>query len=147
MRKLIVFSLLALAAATLTVAPVASAQRDDNREILKRGKCSGASTWKLKLKFDDGRIEAEFEVDQNIVGRRWRVVLRRNGVVALRRIRRREHPVDRSRPGASCATRPDATVSSQQREHSRQARPVAAPRPSELADDGGGSDRPRELLH
>ena len=92
MRKLIVFSLLALAAATLTVAPVASAQRDDDREILKRGKCSGASTWKLKLKFDDGRIEAEFEVDQNIVGRRWRVVLRRNRVVALRRVRTTRAP-------------------------------------------------------
>jgi hypothetical protein len=38
-----------------------------------------SSTWKLKLKKDDGRIETEFEVDQNVVGETWRVTLKHNG--------------------------------------------------------------------
>jgi len=33
---------------------------------------------------DDGRIETEFEVDQNRNGVTWRVVLRRDGAVAVR---------------------------------------------------------------
>ena len=39
---------------------------------------------KLKAKHDDGRVETEFEVDQNRNGRRWNVVIRRNGVVVFR---------------------------------------------------------------
>ena len=52
--------------------------------MLKQGRCSGSTTWKLKLKHDNGRIEAEFEVDQNVAGKRWNVVLTRNGVVVFR---------------------------------------------------------------
>jgi hypothetical protein len=36
--------------------------------------------WKLKAKVDGGVIETEFEVDQNVVGKKWRVVIRQNGV-------------------------------------------------------------------
>jgi hypothetical protein len=56
--------------------------------VLKAGQCSGGTTWKLKAKRDDGGIETEFEVDQNRVGQRWRVVMRRNGSVVFRGIRR-----------------------------------------------------------
>jgi hypothetical protein len=38
----------------------------------------------LKAKHDDGLMEVEFEVDQNISGRRWNVVLTRDGAVVLR---------------------------------------------------------------
>ena len=48
---------------------------------LVTGTCTGRSSAKLKAKPDDGRLEAEFEVDQNRNGVRWRVVLRRNGTV------------------------------------------------------------------
>ncbi len=89
MRKLIVLGVLALVVMAVAIAPNASA---GGREVLKRGSCSGATDWKLKLKLDDGRIEAEFEVDQNRVGRRWSVVLRRNGAVALRTIRTTRAP-------------------------------------------------------
>ena len=85
MRITIVLTLAALAASPFAVVPAASAGGGDR--VITRGQCSGASTWKLKLKHEDGRIEAEFEVDQNRVGRRWGVVLRRNGAVALRTTR------------------------------------------------------------
>lgn len=48
-------------------------------DIERAGTCSGASSAKLKLSPEDGRIEVEFEVDQNRVGVRWDVVLKRNG--------------------------------------------------------------------
>ncbi len=43
------------------------------------GVCTASSTSKLKLKGEDGRIEVEFEVDQNRNGVRWNVVLLQNG--------------------------------------------------------------------
>ena len=46
-------------------------------DVLVRGTCSGASSSKLKLSEEDGRIEVEFEVDQNRNGVRWTVSLRR----------------------------------------------------------------------
>jgi hypothetical protein len=49
-------------------------------DVLVRGACTGASTSKLKLSADNGRIEVEFEVDQNRNGVPWKVVLTRNGV-------------------------------------------------------------------
>jgi len=70
--------ILGLLAALLVAVPTAGAQ-GGGREVVKRGGCSGAATWKLKLKADNGRIETEFEVDQNRNGRRWRVTLFHNG--------------------------------------------------------------------
>ena len=48
------------------------------------GTCTGSSTAKLKAKPDDGRLEAELEVDQNRNGVTWTVSLRRNGTVVTR---------------------------------------------------------------
>jgi hypothetical protein len=48
-------------------------------DVRVAGKCSGPSTAKLKLSEENGRIEVEFEVDQNRNGVRWNVVLKRNG--------------------------------------------------------------------
>lgn len=45
--------------------------------------CSGNASAKIKAKHDDGRIEVEFEVDQNRNGVRWNVSIRRNGVRAV----------------------------------------------------------------
>ena len=53
-----------------------------NRRLVT-GTCTGRSSAKLKAKPDDGRLEVEFEVDQNRNGVRWRVVLRRNGTVVV----------------------------------------------------------------
>lgn len=49
------------------------------------GKCTGISTAKLKVKPDNGRLETEFEVDQNRNGVTWKATLRRNGHVAVKR--------------------------------------------------------------
>jgi hypothetical protein len=54
----------------------ASAKRGD---VLRAGTCTGGSTSKIKLSEEDGRIEVEFEVDQNRNGVRWSVTLTRNG--------------------------------------------------------------------
>ena len=79
MIKLIVLAVAVLAAAAFSTS-AALAQGGD-REVIKRGSCSGNATWKLKAKADDGRIETEFEVDQNRVGRKWHAVIKQNGIV------------------------------------------------------------------
>jgi hypothetical protein len=68
-----------LAAAT----PIAAKDGD----VLVRGTCTKASTSKLTLSEEDGRIEVEFEVDQNRSGVRWSVTLRRPTTVLLRTTR------------------------------------------------------------
>lgn len=60
------------ALATLAAAPAAQAKAGD---VIERGSCSAASTWKLKPSPQDGRIE----VDQNVVGDVWRVRILHDG--------------------------------------------------------------------
>ena len=80
MRKLtVLISLITVAMALPSVAP---GQR--NPEILRSGNCSGGGTWKLKGKIDDGLLDIEFEVDQNRSGRRWGVVITRDGTRVFR---------------------------------------------------------------
>jgi hypothetical protein len=62
----------------LLVVPAASAKDGDGR-VERSGDCSGRSDWDLKAKHDDGRLEAEFEVDQNKNGVQWHVILKQNG--------------------------------------------------------------------
>jgi hypothetical protein len=87
MRRLII--LIAAIGVVAALPAVAPAKGDPG--VIKTGKCSSGADWKLKAKHDDGLIEVEFEVDQNISGRRWNVVLTRDGVVVFRgaRITRR----------------------------------------------------------
>jgi hypothetical protein len=61
--------------------------RQDNRAAAKRvtGHCTNNATARLKVKPDDGRLETEFEVDQNRNGVKWNVTIRRNGALALHR--------------------------------------------------------------
>ena len=60
----------------LTATPLAVAKDGD---VLVRGTCTGSTTSKLKLSEENGRIEVEFEVDQNRNGVRWNVAIFRNG--------------------------------------------------------------------
>ena len=76
----------ALVVALLILIPATSAQAGQS-DVIRRGSCSGQSDWKLKLSPQDGRIEVEFEVDQNVVGDRWRVKIRHDGDVALQATR------------------------------------------------------------
>ena len=80
MRTLaILVGLVAVAVAVPALAPAKSSPG-----AIRQGKCSGSANWKLKAKFDDGLIETEFEVDQNIAGRRWNVVITRDGATVFR---------------------------------------------------------------
>jgi hypothetical protein len=71
-----------LAAAAALLAPAAALGKDGDVE--RSGSCTGNSTAKIKLSPDDGRIETEFEVDQNRRGVRWRVTIKRNGKRVVR---------------------------------------------------------------
>lgn len=88
MRKLMVVPVAAAAMLAATV-PTAAAKQ---APIVKSGTCSGAAVWKLKAKHDGAALEIEFEVDQNVAGRRWRVVLRRNGAVVFNGVRATRAP-------------------------------------------------------
>ena len=62
------------------------------RTVAKSGNCSAASHSRLKVKAEDGRLETEFEVDQNRVGKRWRVTIKRNGSTVFRSMRTTQAP-------------------------------------------------------
>lgn len=79
-RRIILVGLLAVASLGVASAPVSAKSGD----IISRGHCTGASVWKFKIKPSNGRIETEFEVDQNRNNRLWRVTLADNGVVVFR---------------------------------------------------------------
>ncbi|HSJ50058.1 MAG TPA: hypothetical protein VLA90_02060, partial [Actinomycetota bacterium] len=55
-----------------------------DRDVIREGSCSASSDWKLKLSPEDGRIEVEYEVDQNVSGDRWRVRIRHGDDVVFR---------------------------------------------------------------
>ena len=87
MHKLAFIGTAALAM-LLALAPTALARGSKGGDgVLERGTCTASSTWKLKAKLDDGRIETEFEVDRNRVGKRWQITLVRNGSTVFRGIR------------------------------------------------------------
>lgn len=73
----------ALVATVACLALAASAFAKDG-DVLVRGACTAGTTAKLKLSDEDGRIEVEFEVDQNRSGVRWSVVISRNGQAVAR---------------------------------------------------------------
>jgi hypothetical protein len=70
-----------VALSILAITPVAFASGGKGREVIREGSCTGASDWKLKAKADNGRIEVEFEVDQNVSGDTWAVRLKDNGML------------------------------------------------------------------
>jgi hypothetical protein len=90
MRKLFTICVVALAAVAVSAASAAPEQ--SGPRVIRSGKCAGPATWKLKLKNDDGRLEVEFEVDQNVAGKRWNVVLKRNRSVVFRGARTTRAP-------------------------------------------------------
>jgi hypothetical protein len=93
----------ALAAGLVVGAPPAAARQgaDDpaghargggGAVVRAAGSCTLSSTAKLKLKLDDGRVEVEFEVDENRNGSLWGVVLKRNGTRVLGRAAKTHRP-------------------------------------------------------
>jgi hypothetical protein len=87
-RRAIVVGLLAVSALGASGATVAA----KSGAVVATGSCSGTSDWKLKLSPDDGRIEVEFQVDQNQNNRLWRVSLAQNGTTVWRGSRYTQAP-------------------------------------------------------
>jgi hypothetical protein len=83
MKKRIVF---ALVTTFVLLVPAGIAAAGEN-DVIREGSCTDASNWKLKVSPEDGRLEVEFEVDQNVSGDRWRVRIRHDGDLAFRGIR------------------------------------------------------------
>jgi flagellar hook assembly protein FlgD len=75
--------------AALALPAASPASDDDKRRV---GQCTGASTSKIKVKPDDGRLEVEFEVDQNKNNRKWRVKIKDNSNVVVRGTARTKAP-------------------------------------------------------
>jgi hypothetical protein len=67
-----------IALSALAAPAHASGGDDANRNS---GGCSGSTTWKIKAKADDGRIEVEAEIDSNRAGQTWTWKLKDNGDV------------------------------------------------------------------
>jgi hypothetical protein len=82
---------LAVAAGLLTAAVPALA-KGGSKAVTRSGDCSGSSNWKLKAKPDNGKLEVEFEVDQNRNGVKWNVVIKRNGNTAVSTTARTKAP-------------------------------------------------------
>jgi hypothetical protein len=78
MKKVIAASVAALCGLLIAVAAAPAAVTKDG-DVIRRGNCTGSTDWKLKLSEEDGRIEVEFEVDQNRNGVSWNVRLFQNG--------------------------------------------------------------------
>jgi hypothetical protein len=81
MKSTIVTLTVLVAGMSLAGAPAAPAKDGDVR---KSGRCSESSTWKLKLSEENSRIETELEVDQNVTGDEWKVVMKKDGDVFFR---------------------------------------------------------------
>jgi DUF4097 and DUF4098 domain-containing protein YvlB len=82
-----------VAATILAVTPAAFAgTAKHGGGVQKQGKCTANSTWKLKAKPDNGRLEVEFEVDSNVNGQTWNVSLRDNGMVFFKGTRVTQAP-------------------------------------------------------
>ena len=72
------------AIALLAIPAAALSSGGNDAEVRNAGRCDGSSTAKIKVKEDDGRLEVEFEVDQNRNGKTWKVKIKDNGDVAFK---------------------------------------------------------------
>jgi len=88
LKRNIVVAALTLTSLLAVAGPVAAKDGD----VIRRGQCTGASTWKLKLSPENGRISVEFQVDQNRNYRLWNVRLTDNGSLAWRGSRLTQPP-------------------------------------------------------
>jgi hypothetical protein len=85
-------ALLSVVLVTVALAIPSTVATAKDGDIIRRGSCTGSSDWKLKLSPEDGRIEVEFEVDQNRNGQSWNVKLKRDGSVFWRGSRTTQPP-------------------------------------------------------
>jgi len=72
-------------------APAATLARGSDG-VRAAGTCTGNSTTHIKAKYDSGRIEVEFEVDQNRASKLWTVRLYDDGIRVFAGLRRTVAP-------------------------------------------------------
>ena len=61
----------------------ATARASGDREVIRRGDCSQASDWKLRIRTDGpDRLDLEFEAGE-VPNQQWRVQMRYNGIVVF----------------------------------------------------------------
>lgn len=77
-------SMIGIATGLIALVPLVATATANDSDVRRAGNCTSNSSAKIKLSPENGRIETEFEVDQNRTGVTWKVVLRRNGAVAAR---------------------------------------------------------------
>ena len=80
MKKVIGLVVVGAMGLTLFAATAASARTSVSGAVIKTGNCSAASTWKLTLKRDAGRIESDVEVQTPAAGQAWHFAMFDNGV-------------------------------------------------------------------
>jgi hypothetical protein len=85
-RRAAITTMLLIGAAVALGAPGAANARHggDRNEVRAAGACGGGVRSEIKLKTDDGGIEAEVEVHQARGGSSWRVTLSQEGRVVWR---------------------------------------------------------------
>jgi hypothetical protein len=62
-----------VAAMCASVIAAAPAQAQGGTAVTASGACTGHGSWNLEATHDNGRIEIEFQVDVNRVGKTWHV--------------------------------------------------------------------------
>jgi hypothetical protein len=78
-RNLAKHRLLGICGAAIAIGLLAApATTSAASQVVRTGHCSGASASVLTVAHENGRISIEFEVDQNVIGKTWRVALRDN---------------------------------------------------------------------
>ena len=69
----------AAAAMIAAVSVPVAAQAAGADPTINTGGCSGAATWKMKVKPQNGGIEVEYEIDASRRGQQWRVTMFHGG--------------------------------------------------------------------
>ena len=80
-RRWIAAGILVLTIGVVAATFVGPASAATSRQAVRTGACSGHSTWMLTLKNDNGKIEADLEVQTPKAGQTWNSVFRDNGTV------------------------------------------------------------------
>jgi hypothetical protein len=81
MNRMVMAVTIVALAVPVTLAGPAQAKGSD--AVTAHGTCSNGATWKLKAKHDDTRIQWEFEVDTNRIGRVWSVKVTDNATTVF----------------------------------------------------------------
>jgi hypothetical protein len=84
MKRLIAAAL----AASIALAVPAGVASAGDADVERTRSCDGSSDWKLKLSPEDGGLEVEFDVDQNVSGDRWHLKIRHDGELVSQDTRR-----------------------------------------------------------